>query len=896
MKNSRKIILTILISIALGGLFAVLAFTNLFSIIETDLYYPIIAKDIETTTSRYIKAALEYHKNNIENNFAVVVKKDYVWRAYYTNQTDEDIKGRKDAFDTLGRKFPGQFFVRLVGLQGKKIHYSTLEADIIEPRAPGKISYKDLNKADPAGVSLPVFTAVGQNPKIILDYASNCFIYMLPVVDSLNDLLGTALFYVPADNLRLYLLNELPGTVLKDMKIISANCILFDPSGLSQYAGQDTLETLRNELGGIWSGISGDSISAVTLATILDDQEVRLFYRQTEYGIYGTVVPLSQFAMSTTHKIVILIVFFCTVFLILFLVFNIRQDPQTVVAGRMRRFQVEFLKEFLKSKEDIDLERWEHEMNARRAEIKKYMKQGLKKISESGETKLDDYIMRSWDEVTSFLKGNITRSDVSKNELERIEELIRSALSQGNIVLSPEAASGKPKTGPAAKVPSREAGELEETPELLEAQEHTEAEEAAEVEALEAAEGLEEIEEAEEIAEAEALEPVEEAEEVTEIEAPEGTEGLEEIEAVEEVPEAEALEPVEEAEEVTEIEAPEGTEGLEEIEAVEELAGAEEVAEAEKVHEPVAAAGAKGDITEELRSFESEPVEELPELPVTTAKIPREEEEDWAVAQIREYIEQGKIICYSLEEVKREYENTGTNVIFDNGIYRIKEELYNKQQVKPVRKGLKALAEAVITAERAQEEKGVVGIEHLIKIDESLSDFATDTGIGKIEPGKIFSRAVKRMPFTDTGMDMDEYFRQYNYGAGDKASVQAFGRLLKKMKSVCAAILNIKGNTYGVSFSIGLDDESKNAFMLPVDSPFVVNYLEPRMVLYIKQPLTAIHVFDDKLSKQDKKYIKHAILFPARFAGRNAYLFIGLTGRQDKKITEILKDIDVQVE
>jgi hypothetical protein len=883
-KNSLKIILTILISIALGGIFAVLAFTNLFSLIETGLYYPIIARDIETTTSRYIKSALEYHRNNIENNFSVIVKKDYVWRAYYTNQTDEDIKGRKEAFDTLGKKFPGQFFVRLVGPQGKKIHYSTLESDIIEPRTPGKINYMDLNKADPTGVSLSVFTKAGENPKIILDYGADRFIYMLPVVDSLNDLLGAALFYVPADNLRLYLLNQLPGTVLKDVRIISAKGIIFDPSGLSLYAGKDTLEVLKNELDGIWSGSSADTMTAVTLAATLDNQEVRLFYRQTEYGIYGMIIPLSQFTMSTTHKVVILIVFVCTTFLILFLIFNIRQDPQTVVAGRMRKFQIEFLREFLKSKEDIDLERWQHEMNARRAEIKKYMKQGLKKISESGEAKLDDYIMRSWDEVTSFLKGNIARSDVSKNELERIEDLIKTALSQGNIVLSPEAASGKPKTGPAAKMPSREAEELEEAPELLEAQEHTEAEEAAEVEALEAAEGLEEIEEVEEIAEAEALEPVEEAEEAAEVEAPEGAEGLEEIEEVEEVPEAEALEPVEEAEEVTEIETPEGAEGLEEIEEVEEVPEAGE------------AVGVKQDKKAPLRSLEGETMETLPELPVTTAKIPREEEEDWAVAQIREYIEQGKIICYSLEEVKREYENTGKNVIFDNGIYRIKEELYNKQQAKPVRKGLKALAEAVLTAERTKEEKGVVGIEHLIKIDESLSDFAADSGVGKTEPGKIFSRAVKRMPFTDTGLDMDEYFRQYNSGTGDKASVQAFGRLLKKMKSVCAAILTGRGNTYEVSFSIGLDDESKNAFMLPVDSPFVVNYLEPRMVLYIKQPLNGIHVFDDKLSKQDKKYVKHAILFPARFAGQNAYLFFGLTGRQEKKITEILKDIDVQFE
>ncbi|MEJ2662737.1 MAG: hypothetical protein P8107_01650, partial [Spirochaetia bacterium] len=187
-------------------------------------------------------------------------------------------------------------------------------------------------------------------------------------------------------------------------------------------------------------------------------------------------------------------------------------------------------------------------------------------------------------------------------------------------------------------------------------------------------------------------------------------------------------------------------------------------------------------------------------------------------------------------------------------------------------------------------------IDYIIKINESLSDFGLDSTAEKTSPQKIFSRTRKRVPLVEMGLDLDEYFTQYSHSADDKVSIQAFGRLLKKMKSVCSCVLDKKGNTYALSFSIGLDDESKTDFSFPINSLFAADFLEQRKIVVIRHALSDINIFDDKLSMQDKKYVKHSIFFPVKYNDNPAYLFIGLTGRKEKDIIEIMQDINVQIE
>ena len=57
-------------------------------------------------------------------------------------------------------------------------------------------------------------------------------------------------------------------------------------------------------------------------------------------------------------------------FLLVFLVFNLRQDPLVVLARRIKRFQLDVLSELIDGKERLDWKRWRDELAAGRAELR----------------------------------------------------------------------------------------------------------------------------------------------------------------------------------------------------------------------------------------------------------------------------------------------------------------------------------------------------------------------------------------------------------------------------------------------------------------------------------------------------------------------------------------------
>ena len=65
MKNSRKISLTLLITVLLCGIFTIIAFSNLFTLIETGFFSKIAEAEIEKEILLYAENVESYHKKNI---------------------------------------------------------------------------------------------------------------------------------------------------------------------------------------------------------------------------------------------------------------------------------------------------------------------------------------------------------------------------------------------------------------------------------------------------------------------------------------------------------------------------------------------------------------------------------------------------------------------------------------------------------------------------------------------------------------------------------------------------------------------------------------------------------------------------------------------------------------
>ncbi|MBA7675687.1 hypothetical protein ES703_83924 [subsurface metagenome] len=304
-------------------------------------------------------------------------------------------------------------------------------------------------------------------------------------------------------------------------------------------------ELVKELIGPLWRDREAAELIQENIELQSDDAEdkdyLHLARAVQPFGYVGLLIPFSEFELQPLMRIILLVAFFSTVFLIIFLIFNLRPDPSLVMRQRIKHFQLEVLQELIEHNEKIDWERWRRELMSGRSDLKQKFKKGIGRISAGKEAEVDSLIDRGWDEIIGIIE---TRVESHKREMldpASVEKILQRALERGGITLAATAVVERSLPGPKPAAVERKPIEVEEIG--IEEVSEGPVEEAEAVEEVEAVEEIEEVEEAEVLEEA-----VEEAEVVEEVEAVEEAEALEEVKAVEEAEAVEEIEEVEEAE------------------------------------------------------------------------------------------------------------------------------------------------------------------------------------------------------------------------------------------------------------------------------------------------------------------------------------------------------------
>jgi hypothetical protein len=625
-----------------------------------------------------------------------------------------------------------------------------------------------------------------------------------------------------------------------------------------------------------------------------------------------------------------------TFFLAAFLVLNIRQDPMVVMARRVKRFQVEFVQEFMESGDELRSERWSAELARRKATLSAQIRRGVGRLSEPRQQEVDDLITKSWEEILYILSARTPRARAQEEslDLKRIEGIIQRALSGGHVIVQAAApalvaqaegaaiAGGRAqdtreradvaaaeRQARVASVP-REPGEAEAVEEAEEAEAVEEIGEAEAVEEPGEAEAVEEAEEAEaveEIGEAEAVEEIGEAEAVEEAEEPGAAEPIEEAEAeavLEEVPEAEPIAELEEAPSGVEPLPPEPEEDLELLTSadgepfgtMETDIGAEEELEEVALEE----LGELEDATEADAVVEE--AEEAPAEP-----IPAGEAE--VLAQLRGLIRSGKMLIFEPAALAAAMEERQSSVVLENGVYRIREDLYRSagpekpEGTQPVdRDGeLQELALSVMAPggerEGAKEEPAGVsgigdilgGVEGIDLLDEAeIEEIRTEARV----PDRGERRA-KRLGFTGSDVDLDGYLRQFADPEFEPTQFRALVEVSRRVQAVAAAVLVESGGAFRAQFSIGLAESGPGRFAFASAGAVGTEVLSGRRGAVVNEGLDAIAAFSDKASPEDLRFMKRAALLPALFRGQAGFLFLAFAEERDWDLKALLEGLDI---
>jgi len=520
MSNIQRVSISLLISIILVTAFAFLAYSGLFEYIETTFYNQRVT-ELYGQELEQKKTAIEDFHHQYQSRFSASLSQVDVQKVYSPNWDREYIFQHNNLFNTLHSEYQGLLFVRFVSIDNK-IHYSTREDDI-ERQGEYRVIYKVLDDKTTTIPTAELKLDAEQSKDIIIDDDQNRFVYQFPLYDDLEQFRGTALFYVDKNSLQHYLVSR--GFLQVGRQInLTENGYLFFGEGLAVDEIKETTSKRWN------NNLVGERYVYHDEKT---GQRFVLMSISTDgYGNIGLLVNQRLFEMGAVLKVILLSASGITVFLLLLLLFSLRQDREVIIRNRLKRFQLEFIKGYIESQDRLDWSQLKNEVSRKKQSLKGEMKKGLGKIKGEKEEKIDNLIDESWQDIFKVLDGRSEKQKQTSSQvsIDNIEEVVQKILSLQKTIESQGPPMG-PTSGPTPNA-SKQKQKVEQKP----------AEEAEESEKFESGEEPEEIEELGELEEAEEPEELEEAEELGEAEdlgKSEEPEGLEEAGELPDTEEAE---------------------------------------------------------------------------------------------------------------------------------------------------------------------------------------------------------------------------------------------------------------------------------------------------------------------------------------------------------------------
>jgi hypothetical protein len=514
---SQKAALSLLISVFLFAGFAVLAFSGLFDVVESRFYNPSITRSLQREVALDSETIQEFLEE-LQTRFAETLNEPAVRRSVLPNQSAEDIFERTRIYGTLLESLGGLQSVRFVDSGGARIHFSTASRDILSQDRLS-ISYRNYHD-DPAALPYDRVAAPAQGePKFTLDEGGDRIILSFPFYDAFEVYRGTALFSVSVRAVAERLISRNRIKAGDDVTVISS------PPGIASGLPGTAKTSMVSQISSAWNdGILG----LIPLDSGTSETTLALISAKTAQGIFtGRLVNETLFAFPQSMKVILLVSIFFTIYLAIFLSFNLRQDTMTVIQNRLKGLQISLIEQYYDRKSDMDWTHWTRELEQRREDIRAEIKRGVRTgTGRRFEEDIDSLIDKSWDELLAVIGGRRKDSGLDEEKLQTILNRVLQALPAAAL----PAASARPVSAPAPEI-EEPAGEAEDLEELAGEAEDLEepAGEAEDLEELageaEAAGDMETLDELDEPDELEALDEPDGAEDAPE-KTPEHTSGL----------------------------------------------------------------------------------------------------------------------------------------------------------------------------------------------------------------------------------------------------------------------------------------------------------------------------------------------------------------------------------
>ena len=519
MNTLQKIALSLLITVIIFSIFVFFAFTGLFSNFELGFFNKRIQEINKSELHKKIEDISLFHRQYINRFDSILEEMDV--QKIYTSQWDEEYIVK---FHNLIKLFEEEYKgIQFIWFYDNKlqIHYSS--ADFAEKNNSG-IFRKVYKNVKEASADIIDFNILNENnfdkPEIVLDNTYNQIVYKFPAIDKLNVRRGTAVLIVSVKDLRRYLIEK--NSLNIDGKIsIFDNGYIFGKNfeNVSEFSNKNSQ----------WEDILSDS-TRIYRDNITGKEYILLSEHIDSLGNVAELFNLDDYKLDKSLKYFLLLAFFISSYLLIFLILNIKQDKIVIINSRIKRLQSQFLKEYLQNHENLDINQWQRKIHFKGDIVKNEIRRGIGKIKKSEAEKVDHLIDQSWNELMELIDTRIKQTSSGSLEISNLEDILKKVIETAPSLVAGQTVAGqtlnnlqnkKINRASSAEVKENLVDELEELDEIESVSddmvpELAEGEEMEEISEL--AEG-EEVEEIPELAEGEEMEEIPELAEGDEIES-----------------------------------------------------------------------------------------------------------------------------------------------------------------------------------------------------------------------------------------------------------------------------------------------------------------------------------------------------------------------------------------
>ncbi|QNL98177.1 hypothetical protein [Treponema sp. Marseille-Q4132] len=463
MTSGQKIAVSVLTTAVIFACFVVAAFAGLFSKIEARFYEPAKIADIRKQLDSVAECS-ETYINTLLEQFGTGEKaylSDSSVASYaLSSPADSDVQQRTRRTASLFSEASGLDGIRLIDVNGRSVHFSTYPSDILKQTDSMRIykNYDELRthfgSAEVAFFKVSVPDAAdGRKYRIVFDGENNRILFAFPFYDPYDIYCGTIVFYVSAQDFNRTLIARNLTTVgnTGDLVSDSSGAIGGFVFGMPSL-GRDDIE---REAVARWRVDSKgpDKIASISAngGESKESYWILISSNRSRFIKTAGVYRDSIFIMPHTVQFLLLTCVFITLFLTIFMLFNLRRDDMVVIRDRVKRFQLALINEYFENKETINWADVSQKIASRKNDVSEAIKESLGKRAKRHSEETKALIDKSWEEILGALSVKTNASETSalpdSKEIRRmLEEILRSGAVQTPYNAAPEKSSDEEAT------------------------------------------------------------------------------------------------------------------------------------------------------------------------------------------------------------------------------------------------------------------------------------------------------------------------------------------------------------------------------------------------------------------------------------------------------------------